>query len=291
MMPPVLRGSFNAAIVCLMAITMEEGLRAARACVAFLASYLFNLTRRTFSSWAPVEFGESARRSSKSLGKKNLKYARRVDDPGPRRRLPEDNAVFVRDDWPLIRKKLRWIAYKKTYKQSMPRAEDLAQASLLKCLEHNTEPWTKPHGKLVAWLAGVVGRMVFNEGRRAEKFPHVPLAEELGPVDTDDGASYTAGAILAARGPSPEEAAIAAEEAAIFLRRLDALAARVADDALVSLLVAEVRRGAESPIDAARAKGFTPDDVYNGRKRLERAAHAVLDEERGAPPSAEEARS
>lgn len=213
-----------------------------------------------------------------------------MDDPGPRRPIPADNAVFARDDWPLVRKKLRWIAYKKTFKQSMPRAEDLAQASVLKCLEHKTEPWKRSHGELVAWLAGVVGRMVFNERRRAEKSPEVPLAEELGPVGTDDGDSYTAGAILVARGPSPEEAAITAEEAAIFLRRLDALAARVADDALVSLLVAEVRGGAESPIAAARAHGFTADDVYNGRKRLERAARAVLDED-AAPPSAEEVRS
>jgi hypothetical protein len=214
-----------------------------------------------------------------------------VDGPGPLRAIPADNPLYARDDWQLVRKKLRAIAFKRIDKQSMPRAEDLAHASILKCLEHTSEPWKLSHKKLVGWLAGVVGRIVFNEARHAESFPEVPTAGEARKVELDDGTSYTAGAILHARGPSPEEAALTAEAEAIYRGRLDRLAARVADDALALLLVSEVRKVDGSPQEAALARGFTADDVYNGRKRLERAAHAVLDEEqRAAPKPGEEAR-
>ena len=215
-----------------------------------------------------------------------------MDGPGPLRLIPADNPLYARDDWPLVRKKLRAIAFKKIDRESMPRAEDLAHASILKCLEHASKPWKLPHKELVGWLAGVVGRIVWNEARHAESFPEVPIAGEGRKVELDDGTSYTVGAILRARGPSPEEAALTAEAEAIYRGRLDRLAARVADDALVSLLVAEVRKVDGSPMEAARARGFTAEDVYGGRKRLERAARAVLDEEQRANPKpGEEARS
>jgi hypothetical protein len=206
--------------------------------------------------------------------------------------LPETHALFARDDWPHVRKVTKALAYK--VRPNLGEAKDLAHAAILRCLDHPKEPWRLTTGQLIKWLGRCVAFISFHWRRHDEGFPHDPIAQEGGSDELDDGTSYTLGHILEAPGPSPESAYAAVQAEAIYRKRLDLLGQKVADDALVSLLVAEVARKAESPKDAAIAKGFSADDVYNARKRLERAAIEVIEDERKAqalaqaqPPSQE----
>jgi hypothetical protein len=201
----------------------------------------------------------------------------------PLRALPGTHALFAREDWPHVRKVTKALAYK--VRPNLGEAKDLAHAAILRCLDHPKEPWRLTTGQLIKWLGRCVAFISFHWRRHDEGFPHDPIAQEGGKDELDDGTSYTLGHILEAPGLSPESAYAAAEAEAIYRKRLHRLGQKVADDELVSLLVAEVSRNAESPKDAATARGFSADDVYNARKRLERAALDVIEEERKAQAS------
>jgi hypothetical protein len=208
-----------------------------------------------------------------------------VEQTLPLPALPEDHPLFARDDWPLVRKKVKALAFK--LRPTLAEAKDLAHAAILKCLQSEKEPWKRPTKGLVKWLGYTIANISFHQRRHDERFLHDPIAQEGGD-EKDDGTSYTLGHILRGGWPSPEEAFLSAEVEAIYRRRLVLLALKVQGDALVSLLVAEVRKGAESPMQTARAEGHSAEDVYNARKRLERAANEVLDDERRESDAAEE---
>jgi hypothetical protein len=208
-----------------------------------------------------------------------------MEQPRPPRPLPESHPLFAREDWPVIRKKTKVLAYR--VRPSIAEAQDLAHAAILSCIQHEKEPWRLPPKALFAWLARRVAFIAFHERRHDQAFPKDPIAEE-GAHDLDDGTSYGFGHILHGPGPTPEDAYISAETESIYQRRLESLLRRIADDALASLLVAEVTRQAEAPMAAALAQGFTSDDIYNARKRIERAARAVLDDERNASSKKEQ---
>jgi DNA-directed RNA polymerase specialized sigma24 family protein len=202
--------------------------------------------------------------------------------------LPESHPLFAREDWPRVRKHVKAVAYR--LRPTLPEAQDLAHAAILRCLAHRNEPWRLPRGALIKWLTKCVAFISFDQRRHDTRFRHDPIAQE-GADELDDGTSYTVGHILRSAGPSPEAAVARMEVEAIYRRRLVALARKVEEDALVALLVAEVMRNAESPMAAALDEGFNAEDIYNARKRLERAANAVLDDERRAAEASKEAPS
>jgi hypothetical protein len=208
-----------------------------------------------------------------------------MDSPGPLLALPESHPLFAREDWPRVRKHIKALAYR--LRPTLPEAQDLAHAAILKCLQHRKEPWRLPRGALIKWLTQCIAFISFHQRRHDERFPHDPIAQ--GRADElDDGTSYTVGHILRSAGPSPEAAVATMEVEAIYRRRLHALEQKVTDDALVSLLVAAVRRGSESPMAEALEEGYHAEDIYNARKRLERAANAMLDDERKAAAASKE---
>jgi hypothetical protein len=205
--------------------------------------------------------------------------------PRPPRALPASHALFAREDWPVVRKRIKALAYR--LRPTIAAAQDLAHAAILSCLVDPSEPWRLPVDQLVTKLGYRVARIAFNERRHEARFPKDPIAQERAD-DLDDGSPHGFGHILHGPGPTPEDAYISAETESIYQRRLESLLRRIADDALASLLVAEVTRQAESPMAAALAQGFTNDDIYNARKRIERAARAVLDDERNASSKKEQ---
>ena len=206
-----------------------------------------------------------------------------MDAPPPAPPLPDTHSAYARDDWALLRKKAILVGLKR-HPGKPARALDLAHRAILKCLlsKRIPPPWTWAHERLVGWLALRVKKIDNRELERARRFPEIPAAEDFD-YDEDDPSVGHAVAVLRSPIPDAEALAIAAEAERIYRRRVDALVRDVADDALLTLLVAEVQSDSDSPIAAALAQRHTREDVYVARKRLERAALAVLEEEKKKP--------
>jgi hypothetical protein len=208
-----------------------------------------------------------------------------MDPPPP---LPARHPLFARADWPLVRKKA--ILYARKLGRSIPDARDLADKAIAACLTDPYEPWNGSQGKLFAALKLSMRRILFNKGEHDDRFPEVRALEDRD-EDVADPLQQN-GQVLPGGEPSPEADVANAQSEQTYRRRLAALAERMKDDALVTLLVAEMRKSQQEPMEVALAEGFTREDVYTARMRLKRAAEAVLEEddeedEEESPPSAE----
>jgi DNA-directed RNA polymerase specialized sigma24 family protein len=203
-----------------------------------------------------------------------------MPDPDGPPRPPADNALYRREDWAVVRKKTVAAAYR--FVSSLPKASDLVQTAVLTCITDPKEPWLLPQRPLVLYLVRVLSRVAFNVRAHRERFPSVQAAEDTPHEDGEDAFDAPFDAILRSQEKNPEQAYISAEQEAIFARRLLALAAKTKDDAPVTFIIDAIKRGEESPKDVALAAGYDIDDIYKARKRLERAARVVLEDEKKA---------
>jgi hypothetical protein len=195
-------------------------------------------------------------------------------------RPPADNALYRREDWAIVRKKTLAAAYR--FVATLPAASDLVQTAVLTCITDPKEPWLLPQRPLILYLVRVLSRIAFNERAHRERFPSVQAAEDTPHEDGEEGFDAHFDAILRTEAKNPEQAYISAEQEAIFAKRIVALRAKTKDDAPATFIIDAITRGEESPKDVALAAGYDIDDVYKARKRLERAARAVLEDEKKA---------
>jgi DNA-directed RNA polymerase specialized sigma24 family protein len=195
-------------------------------------------------------------------------------------RVPADNPLFLRDDWPLVRKKVVAAAFR--FVGSLREANDLVQYAILWCLADARAAYKWPHKPLVNFLIRVLSRHAFSLRRHLESFPEVQALEDSSHADSDEPTQDPdrRGAVVRTHTKNPEELYLEAEAEFIYRRRVAKLLAHTQDDALVQFLIGAVLRGEDSPKDAAEAEGYSASDVYDARDRMSRACFAVLDAER-----------
>jgi DNA-directed RNA polymerase specialized sigma24 family protein len=120
-------------------------------------------------------------------------------------RVAADNPLFLRDDWPAVRKRVVGGAFRFVSRHDL--AEELVQYAIAFCLDDKLEAWKWAQRPLVIYLLRVLSRHAFNRRTHLEHFPEVQALEDSPHADSDEPTNdpERRGAVLRARTKSPEE--------------------------------------------------------------------------------------
>jgi hypothetical protein len=169
--------------------------------------------------------------------------------------------IVAKLEWRSISLRLQRFAYVCIRKRSMEKAEDLAQAAILKVLDPRYKEWDPDREPdIFQHLKNLVRGEVSNLRRKkSEHHEHTTPNEKI-----DNARFDPAG--------DPEEQLAAREMEHTFY---DRLGARFADDPLAAKLGPLVARGILAPQDQAAALGVEVDQARNARKRWCRGVDEV----------------